>query len=280
MGRLIAVRPLWAIEGGRVSLEGDGLPVDPDLPVVRVGGVPARLAKASTTALTLIVPEGLEGGQTAIRIDQLAGETAYVEIGAPLATGLHQVDSPAYDRHGNLFVTFALQDAAKHDDQKGPGRGFVDVFDTDGHLVKRFASRGALNSPWGIARAPLNFGPLSTRILIGNFGDGRISGFTSGGDFRGQLRDPAGRAVRIDGLWSIQFGVASAADPGASGGGSRSTPSSSARSPTRTGGPARTSDQCSTSASTTRWPSARSSSGGRSRLIDGRRPPAIHLRYR
>jgi len=115
---------------------------------------------------------------------------------------------------GNLFVTFALQDAAKHDDQKGPGRGFVDVFDTDGHLVKRFASRGALNSPWGIARAPLNFGPFSTRILIGNFGDGRISGFTSGGDFRGQLRDPAGRAVRIDGLWSIQFGVASAADPG------------------------------------------------------------------
>src|SRR5690349_5874408 len=107
MGRLIAVRPLWAIEGGRVSLEGDGLPVDPDLPVVRVGGVPARLAKASTTALTLIVPEGLEGGQTAIRIDQLAGETAYVEIGAPLATGLHQVDSPAYDRHGNLFVTFS-----------------------------------------------------------------------------------------------------------------------------------------------------------------------------
>jgi glucose/arabinose dehydrogenase len=107
MGRLIAVRPLWAIEGGRVSLEGDGLPVDPDLPVVRVGGVSARLAKASTTALTLIVPEGLEGGQTAIRIDQLAGETAYVEIGAPLATGLHQVDSPAYDRHGNLFVTFS-----------------------------------------------------------------------------------------------------------------------------------------------------------------------------
>lgn len=107
MGRLNAVRPLWAVEGGRVSLEGDGLPVDPDLPLVRVGGVPARLAKASTTALTVVVPEGLDGGQTAIRIDQLPGETAYVEVASPLATGLHQVDSPAYDRHGNLFVTFS-----------------------------------------------------------------------------------------------------------------------------------------------------------------------------
>jgi hypothetical protein len=107
MGRLTAVRPVWAIHGGRVSLEGDSLPVDPELPMVRVGGVPARLAKASTTALTLVVPEGLDGGQTTIRIDQLPGETAYVEVGTPLATGLHQVDSPAYDRHGNLFVTFS-----------------------------------------------------------------------------------------------------------------------------------------------------------------------------
>lgn len=114
---------------------------------------------------------------------------------------------------GNLYVTYALQDAAKQDDQKGAGRGFVDVYDTDGHLINRFASRGTLNSPWGIARAPQDFGPLSTRILIGNFGDGRISGFTSGGEFRGQLRDSAGRAVKIEGLWSIAFGTAAASDP-------------------------------------------------------------------
>lgn len=107
MGRLTAVRPVWAIQGGRVNLEGDSLPVDPELPLVRVGGVSARLAKASTTSLTIIVPEGLEGGQTAVRIDQLPGETAYIDVGTPLATGLHQVDSPAYDRHGNLFVTFS-----------------------------------------------------------------------------------------------------------------------------------------------------------------------------
>jgi uncharacterized protein (TIGR03118 family) len=115
--------------------------------------------------------------------------------------------------NGNLFVTYALQDAAKHDDQAGPGRGFVDVFDTDGHLITRFASRGALNSPWGIARAPLNFGAFSSRILIGNFGDGRINAFDSDGDFRGSLRDRSGRSIKVDGLWSITFGTALASDP-------------------------------------------------------------------
>ncbi len=114
---------------------------------------------------------------------------------------------------GNLYVSYALQDSAKHDDQKGPGRGFVDVFDTDGHLISRFASRGELNSPWGIARAPANFGPVSSRILIGNFGDGHINAFNSDGEFRGQLHGSGGRSIQIDGLWSIVFGTAAAADP-------------------------------------------------------------------
>jgi uncharacterized protein (TIGR03118 family) len=114
---------------------------------------------------------------------------------------------------GNLFVTYALREAGGEDDQPGAGHGFVDVFDTDGHLIKRFASRGTLNSPWGLARAPLNFGPASGDILIGNFGDGRISAFNSNGDFRGQLRDPKGHTIKIDGLWSIVFGTAAAATP-------------------------------------------------------------------
>ncbi len=95
----------------------------------------------------------------------------------------------------------------------GPGRGFVDVFDTDGHLVTRFASRGVLNSPWGIARAPSNFGPFSSRILIGNFGDGRINAFDSFGAFRGQLRNTSGHAIKIDGLWAITFGTGAASSP-------------------------------------------------------------------
>ena len=104
---MTSVHPLWAIEGGRVTLEGDGLTPGGALPHVRVGPLPARLAAASATSLTVIVPHGLEGGQTAIRIDELPGEAALVEIGAPLVAGVHHVDSPAYDRHGNLYVTFS-----------------------------------------------------------------------------------------------------------------------------------------------------------------------------
>jgi len=107
VGRLTSVRPLWAIEGGRVILEGEGFPVDPLVPHVRVGAQPARLAAASAASLTVLIPEGLDGGPTAIRVDELPGETAFVEIGAPLVTGVHHVDSPAYDRHGNLYVTFS-----------------------------------------------------------------------------------------------------------------------------------------------------------------------------
>ena len=107
MARVASVRPLWAIEGGRLTLEGDGFPVDRELPHVRIGAHPARIAAASATALSIIVPEGLEGGSMAVRVDELPGETAFVEIGAPLVTGVHHVDSPAYDRHGNLYVTFS-----------------------------------------------------------------------------------------------------------------------------------------------------------------------------
>jgi len=102
-----AVRPLWAVEGGRVVIEGTGFEVDPILPRVLVGGVAARLASASPTELAAIVPSGLEGGHTPVRLEDVPGETAYIEIGSPLATGLHQVDSPAIDRVGNVYVTFS-----------------------------------------------------------------------------------------------------------------------------------------------------------------------------
>src|SRR5262249_31571465 len=78
---------------------------------------------------------------------------------------------------GMLFVTYAKQDAMKHDDVAGPGNGFVDVFSTDGVMLQRFASHGVLNSPWGLAQAPANFGKFSNDILIGNSRDGFINAF-------------------------------------------------------------------------------------------------------
>jgi sugar lactone lactonase YvrE len=98
---------LWAVEGSRVTIAGSGFAVDPHLPEVRIGGAPARMASASSGAVVAVVPSGLDGGRTPVRLEGALGETAYVEVGAPLATGLHLVDNPAFDRHGNLYVTFS-----------------------------------------------------------------------------------------------------------------------------------------------------------------------------
>ncbi|HUK92310.1 MAG TPA: TIGR03118 family protein, partial [Blastocatellia bacterium] len=102
----------------------------------------------------------------------------------------------------NLYVTFALQQPPdNHDDQAGPGNGFVDVFSMGGSLIKRFASNGTLNSPWGIVQA-VDFGEFSNSLLVGNFGDGTINAFDiSTGDFLGQLTDTRGIPIFIDGLW-------------------------------------------------------------------------------
>jgi sugar lactone lactonase YvrE len=105
--RISAVRPLWAVEGGRVTISGAGFLAGDMLPEVRVGTLSARIAAASDHTLKVIVPEGLDGGRTPIRISTAPGETAYVDVGAPIATGLHQVDNPAFDRDGNLYVTFS-----------------------------------------------------------------------------------------------------------------------------------------------------------------------------
>ena len=115
--------------------------------------------------------------------------------------------------NGTLYVTYALQDDVKHDDVAGPGNGYVDAYDLSGNLMRRVASAGELNSPWGLALAPEGFGRFSGDLLVGNFGDGRIHAFdpatfTSAGEFEavGLLHSEAGKPVVIDGLWSLQFG--------------------------------------------------------------------------
>ena len=108
---------------------------------------------------------------------------------------------------GNLYVLYAKQDGNAEEEISGPGLGIVSVFDTSGHFLRRFTTRGVLNVPWGIALAPADFGRFSGRLLIGNLGDGRINAFDlASGNFVGQLRDTHGRALKIDGLWGLSFG--------------------------------------------------------------------------
>ena len=106
-----------------------------------------------------------------------------------------------------VYVTYAKQDENAEDEVAGAGLGFVDVFTTRGHLVRRLISRGPLNAPWGLAIAPAHFGRFSHALLVGNFGDGHINAYSPrSGRFLGRLRDAHGRPIVIDGLWALHFG--------------------------------------------------------------------------
>ncbi|WP_212002599.1 TIGR03118 family protein [Chitinophaga sp. HK235] len=104
---------------------------------------------------------------------------------------------------GSLFVTYAKQKLPdRHDDQAGPGNGYINIFRPNGSLVRRFASQGTLNSPWGITEG-CSGGLGDDVILVGNFGDGRINAYKENGTFLGQLKK-GNAPLKIDGLWAIE----------------------------------------------------------------------------
>ena len=107
---------------------------------------------------------------------------------------------------GQLYVTYAQQDAAMHDEVTGAGLGYVDIFDFDGNFVNRFSSAGALNAPWGMALAPAGFGSFEGDLLIGNFGDGTINVFSPDGSPLGAITVNNGQTLTVPGLWSLVFG--------------------------------------------------------------------------
>jgi len=107
--------------------------------------------------------------------------------------------------NNKVYITYAKQKLPdKMDDQSGPGNGYVDIFNTNGTLEKRFASQGTLNSPWGLEIASKGFAGVQPVVLIGDFGDGRINVFSMQGNFKGQLQKN-GTPLSIDGLWAIGF---------------------------------------------------------------------------
>jgi uncharacterized protein (TIGR03118 family) len=113
---------------------------------------------------------------------------------------------------GKLFVTYAKQDATKHDDVGGAGNGFVDVYSTNGILLQHLISHGALDSPWGVAIAPAGFGQLGGDLLVGNFKDGHINAFNpTTGTLIGPVNNQFGNPITIDHLWGLKFGNGGAA---------------------------------------------------------------------
>ena len=115
---------------------------------------------------------------------------------------------------GKLIVTYAKQDAAKHDDVPGPGNGYVDVYDTQGNLQLRMVHNIYLNSPWGAVQAPASFSGFANDLLIGNFGSGLITAYNlSTGAWVGNMLNVADLPVQIDGLWGLTFGNGGSGGP-------------------------------------------------------------------
>ena len=115
----------------------------------------------------------------------------------------------------NLYVTFAKQDAARHDPVGGAGFGFVDVFDHHGRLLQRLEHGPWMNAPWGVVWATQHFGEFTNTILIGQFRGGNVAAFNPvTGRFLGNMLNPDGTTLTIDGLWALRFGNDAAAGPG------------------------------------------------------------------
>jgi uncharacterized protein (TIGR03118 family) len=183
-----------------------------DMPVVGSGAVYKGLAIATSGNTTMLYVTNFRAGTVEVYD---AGFNRVISPGAFRDLNLQSEDRPRLPYApfnivpvaGKLFVTFAVQDAAKHDDVAGMGRGIVDTFDLSGHSLRRFAQDGQLNSPWGVALAPASFGKLAGSLLIGNFGNGHINAFNpTTGKFIDSVRDPHGHILAIDGLWSLLVG--------------------------------------------------------------------------
>ena len=204
---------IWATEDGTISAWTGGLSPDPnnarlavDNPNTTSGPVYKGLVFGTNVNGVFLFATNFRGGTVDVfdhNYQLVTTDGGFVDPDIPTGFapfGIENID-------GNLFVTYALQKLPdKHDDMAGPGNGFVDVFDTDGHLLRRFASRGPLNSPWGVTRASFAFGRFSGDILVGNFGNGKIHAFNSDGNFLGTLRDANGKPLAIDGLWKLTLG--------------------------------------------------------------------------
>jgi len=140
----------------------------------------------------------------------LSGSFADPKLPAGFAPhGIHVVGN-------QIYVAYAMQDAAKHDAQPGAGLGQVDIFDMNGNFVSTFvAAGGKLNAPWGVVETPSTFGTFPSAILVGNFGDGTIDAFDTTGKFLGQLTDSSNNALVNPGLWDMVFGGGGpSGDPG------------------------------------------------------------------
>jgi uncharacterized protein (TIGR03118 family) len=206
---------LFVSEDGTV--QGWNPNVNPNTAVIKVNNFPVvfkGMALASANGANYIYAADFFNGTVDVFDATFAphsfGGSAFLDPNLP--SGFAPFNIQLID--GNLIVTYAKQDAEHHDDVAGPGNGYVDVFDTQGNLIRRLPHIIQMDSPWAIVKAPADFGAFSNDLLIGNFGSGSIMAFdATNGNFIGLMLDEAKLQMRINGLWALQFGNGGTAGP-------------------------------------------------------------------
>lgn len=199
---------IFAGEDGTISGWRGALGTTAELLVSRSNAVYKGITLVTNTGAPLLVLANFGEGTVDV-YDTNFNLTQFADRKAPAGYAPFNVQN----LDGLVFVTFAKQDSAKHDDIPGNGHGLIDVFNLKTGKFHRFATGSdaggrltAIDSPWGVALAPQYFGKHQDKLLVGNFGAGTIMVFNADGEFRGYLEDPKGQPVVIAGLWGLAFG--------------------------------------------------------------------------
>jgi uncharacterized protein (TIGR03118 family) len=215
-GKSEAAKFIFAGEDGGIT--GWNPKVDPTNAVMAVdhskdGAVFKGLAKGDANGQTYLYASDFHNGRVDVFNDSFTEQHwsgAFVDSRIPKGFAPFGIQN----LNGKIYVTYAKQDADAHDDVAGRGNGFVDAFDTSGHLLGRLQHGKYFNSPWGLTVAPADWGQFAGDVLVGQFGSGQIAAFDGRGKFDGLLSNKDGSAVKIDGLWALTFGNgAKNADP-------------------------------------------------------------------
>ena len=200
---LTSLEPVRVVEGGRLWLRGGGFPQpETTSDLVTIGGVPARMAFAAPDRMAVVVPAGLDGGETPVKVAWVPGATLYARVGTLLATGLHQVDNPVFGADGHLYVTYSGTRGQE---------ATVSIFRITGNGAREPFVHGMVN-PTSMAAGPDGNLYVSSRFegrVYRVFGDGRYEvmasdlgvacGLAFGADGSLYVGDRAGSIFRIDG---------------------------------------------------------------------------------
>jgi uncharacterized protein (TIGR03118 family) len=176
------------------------------------GAVYKGLAMITNNGANFLLATNFRSGKVEVydsnfKLTNLSGSFTDPNLPAGYAPfGIHVITNAKSQT--NIYVTYALQDAAKHDPVHAAGDGLVDIFDTNGNMIQSFVLQGDMhtNAPWGIVVPPAGFGAFAGDVLVGNFGDGVLNAYTPAGTFIDSVRDAGGNVITNLSLWDLVFG--------------------------------------------------------------------------